>query len=262
MNGLCTLYISGKKFGTINTLQLSKDQSNSPSIYFISDWGNSTRIDLQVIDNEVPDEPLRKLSSTEYLITTQKNVIYKDRKYRFFGELPTACQYKAIPISKSEVVDYSPKNDIEIALLSEGYAHEVKDSQYILIPPSVQFSNTFHPYDVFVKGKDNDTYIFHSGRVPDKLDIDRIDGKYIYLKSIPTFTGDIVEPPFTYTTDTLVNKYIILQERLQKYGKQRVQSLCTAMRSLSQRISQIQDQFKASNVYDDVVMILDRVRNM
>lgn len=262
MNSLCTLYIGGRRFGTITSLPTQKDSNSTQSIYFLSDQGNGQRIDLQSIDNEVSDEPLRNLSSTDYIVTTNEKIIYKDKKYRCFGALPTVCQFKAIPISKHEVIDYKSKHNVDDILLSEGYAQELKDAQFILVPRSLMFSRTFTPHDTLIKRKDGDQFIFYSGRVPDNLEIEKTDGRYIYIKNIPIFAGEIIDTPFTYSIDTLTNKYGILQERLHKYGTQKVQSIHAAMHALSDKIAKVSDQFKASSIYDDVVHILEKVRDM
>jgi hypothetical protein len=156
----------------------------------------------------VPDEALRKLSSTEYIITRDNTVIIKDKIYRV-DNLPLICQFKIIPITKEDVIEYTPKHRIEEILLALGYARECADAIHILVPPKFDenmFSSSLMPLDLIVRRKDGDVVHVQSARTADALDIDKADGKYIYLNNMPTFTGDKKDSPITYTNETMIAK--------------------------------------------------------
>lgn len=298
MNILCTLYISNKKLGTIISIPkniesvstikqdlsskvvspitdtISSVRFSSPnSILVLTDEGSGPRLDLQSLEEKVVDTPLRKLSSNEYIVTTDKAVMHKDKMYKFFGNLPTICQWKAIPFVKTaEIIDYKSTGEIDDLFLKEGYAKELKEASHILVPPEWEdLSQTCTPYDLLIKKVDglsnrsnSDGVVFHSfserkGEIPEPYEI---NGRYILLTSTPRFEGTYKNPPFTYNIDTLVFKCGVLQDRLQAYGATKVESVCASMRSLGQRLKDVNNQFQACSVYDDVVTILEKAKNM
>ena len=297
MNILCTLYISNKKLGTVVSLPRNMESianvkhdltskvvssSTDPSpirfgsgsnLLILTDQGTGPRIDLQSLETKVVDEPLRKLSSNEYVVITDKMIMYKDKMYQFFGTLPSQCQWRAIPMVKiDDVIDYKPVADIDEQFLREGYAKELRDAAYILVPPDWDnLSPECTPFDLLIKkadgisdrseGKDVKFHPF-SGRKGIVEEPYEIEGRYIFLTSLPVFEGECKYPPFTYNVESLFMKCSLLQDRLQVYGENKVESVCASMRSLAQRLKNVNNQFMACSVYDDVVSILEKAKTM
>lgn len=296
MNILCTLYISNKKLGTVISLPrnidsvaslkqelsakspLSIGDSNpvvrfpSNSILVLTDQGSGPRVDLQLLESKVVDEPLRKLSSNEYIIITDKAVMHGGKMYQTFGNLPAQCHWRAIPFVKvDDIVDYKSTGEIDDMFLKEGYARELKEATHILIPPDWNaLSPSCTPYDLLIKRTDSVSsgnikdLIFHpfSGRrgiIPEPY---QIDERYVYLDSMPKFEGPCSYPPFTYNLETLIYKCAVLQDRLEEYGTMKVDSVCASMRSIAKRLKEVKNQYMACSVYDDVVAILEKARKM
>lgn len=282
MNVLYTLYISGRKLGSIISIprniesvsKLKQDINaiteitsirfpSKNNILLLTDQGIGSRIDLQAIDQKTVDEPLRKLSSTDYIIITDNKLMYKDKIYQFYTTVSSICMWKAIPFIKiDDIIDYQGVKEIDELFLKEGYARELKDASHILVPPSWEdLSPSCTPYDLLIRKKDT-TFIPFSGRTGSIEETDEVDGRYIYLSSMPIFNGECKYPPITYNLETLIYKYDVLQERLQSYGSTRVDSICTSMKSLTMKLINIDNQFLASSIYDDVTRILDKTKNM
>lgn len=285
MNILCSLYISGNKLGSIISIPrdtnlseglTSKSKSdstvrigNKDDILILSDVGQGARIDLQLLDKKVPDEPLRKLSSNDYVILTDKTAVIKDRMYSLAGTVPYLCRWKAIPMIKmDELVDVQSENDIDDLLLREGYAKELKNAACILMPPSLdEFSSSCTPYDLLVK-KIEDTSSgytiipFSERKITIPKEQVTVEGRYLICEEMPKFSGQCRYPPFTYNMDTLVSKFEILQKRLHNYGSEKVESVCTSMNSIASKLRSLENQFIASSIYDDVVALLDKLRMM
>jgi hypothetical protein len=294
MNIICTLYFNSKKLGTIisfpkgtESLPSFKNELNTykPStfstdasqvrlfadddIYVLIDSGIGIRVELQLLDNKVVDEPLRNLSSNSYIITTDKNVMHGGKVYQSSTALPDACQWKAIPYTKfDDIVDYKVQNDNDLIFLKQGYARELKDASYVLILPDWDLLNASCTLlDLLIKKADNvgskkAIFIPFSGRTVSIQDNYEIDGKYIYLSSVPKFTGEFIDTPYTYTTNTLVDKYDVLQDRLNKYGTEKVDSICVAMKALTVRLKEVRNPFRAYSVYGDITNVLEKVRDM
>lgn len=299
MSSLCTLYINGKKLGTVISIPRSTDSVTSlkqeitasssishtssiqpmrigtGNILILSDQNLGPRLELVLVEKKVADEPLRKLSSTmEYIIVTDKVVIYKDNIYQPLGDalIPAICHFKAIPYIKMEnIIDYKSTGEIDDVFLREGYAKELKESTHILVPPDWDsFSATCTPYDLLIKKVDGlsnraatkPIFTHFSERKADIPEGYEIDGRYIHISSIPRFEGICKYPPVTLNMETLFYKYDVLQERLQVYGSNKVDSIYASMRAIAERLKQVPNQFLASSVYDDIVSILDKARSM
>jgi len=256
-----------------NVVDSSVRFSREDNVLILTDQGTGPRVDLQSLDTKVVDEPLRKLSSNEYIVIADKVIMYKDKIYQFFGVLPSSCQWKAIPMVKfDEIIDYKSKHDVDELFLKEGYAKELRDASYILVPPDWDdLSPGCTPFDLLIKKMDGlsnraeQTSInLHpfSGRKGELKESYVIDGRYMYLESLPEFEGSCKYPPFTYNIESLFAKYDLLQERLQAYGGNKVESVCASMKSLSQRLRNVSNQFMACSVYNDVVEILEKAKNM
>lgn len=292
MNILCTLYISNKPLGTIVSVPrdtedistISKELSskstdssvrfgNSDNILILVDKGSGSRINLQLMESKVVDEPLRKLSSNDYIVITDRVVMYHDKMYQFFETLPAQCMWKALPHMKiDEIIDYKPTCEVDELLVKEGYSKELKSASYILVPPDFDdFSAVCTPYDLLIKSIDGlsnrspdkeisfNTYSGRKGTIPEPYNI---DGRYIYLESTPKFEGACKYPPFTYNMNILISKYDIMQNRLNNYGRDKVESACSSMRSLCSRLSDVENQFMAASVYEDVVAIHEKAKKM
>lgn len=297
MNILCTLYISSKKLGTIISLprniesiaSLKQDLStkvttgsndttstirfNSPNnILILTDQGLGPRVDLQFSESKVVDEALRRLSSNEYIVLTDKAVMHGGKMYQTFGNIPSQCHWRAIPFVKlDDIIDYKSTGEIDDMFLREGYARELKEAVHILVPPDWDaLSPLCTPYDLLIKKIDNSSsenkkdtvFIPFSGRIGIIPESGQINGRYIYLDTMPRFEGTCIYPAFTYNMETLIYKYGVLQDRLEVHGSMKVDSVCASMRSIAQRLKDVKNQFMACSVYDDVVAILEKARKM
>lgn len=260
---ICTLYFGAKKFGTICALPSNLG-------FVILDGLNAQKIDLSIIDGKTVDEPLRKLSSVDYMIIYDKAVIYKDKVYEARIPLPVQVQFQAIPhVRELDIVDYeSPNIDIDGAFLGEGYARELKDAKYIMVPPDWDdVCTSCTPADLLIRKKEpgengKNIYTSFSGRKTENANIAKANDRYLFLAKMPKFTGDMLNSPITFTIGSIGAKWATLQDRLQNYGRDKVQSLCASMRSIPQRLPNVKNQFQASNIYDDMSAILDKVRDM
>lgn len=282
MNILCTLYISGGKVGTLVSIprtdlgttitdlhgicatQQSVRFGAHDSIIILTDQGTGPRVDLQLIESKVVDEPLRVISSNDYVIVMDDTVLYKDKVYTSYGKIPAETHWKVIPrADTNDVVSYKSTGEIDDLFLREGYTRELKDAKYIVVPPDWDsLSHSCTPYDLLIKEESNGVYTSFSGR---NLTIDKpasVDGRYIYISHLPVLEGTYTYPPFTYNMDTLVYKYDVLQSRLQHYGAMKVDSLCVSMLSLAERLSGAKNQYKACSLYEDIVSILDKARKI
>jgi len=281
MNILGSLYINGKKTVSIisipNTLEsvsnLSADSdlykinsstvrfSGPNSITFITDMGSGSRIDLKLVDSKVVDEPLRKISGCEYYIFTDKHVYIKDKVYS--GSIPSSCQWKIFPFVKLEdLVDFTPTNDIEEFFLEQGFAKELLEYTHILaIPDFNEITATCNLSDLLVK-IEGDEYISASGRKGTIPDIDYVDGKIIYLSDYPVFTGDAKIIGYSYNIKSLEKKCKQLQDRIYQYGMKKIESISSAMKAIISRLHDISNPFQANGIYDDVVAIQVKIRDL
>jgi len=237
--------------------------------YILTDTGSALRLDLQIVDNKTIDEPIRKLSSlVEYLVVTDKFIMMNDKVYKALGDIPSAIQFMAIPVTREQdIVQYEPV-EADDMFISEGYAKNIRDASNVLVLPSLNLlSKSCTPADLIVIRKDGDIYTGLSGRTAkiSPKSIEKVHGRYIYISSAPMFQGNIdsnLLPPYTYTKLSLIEKSNTLNARLQSYGHEKVESLGAFLRALPTRLSVIRNQYKASSLYDDIVKVLDRVREM
>lgn len=268
MNYLCTLFVGSNKIGTI--MPIPDSLTDTPQVkisgnteYMLCDIGSGSKVSLHPVDNRVPDEALRTLSYTRYIVIERSTVIIDGKIYSTFGTLPIQCQFKVLPVIKyTDIIDYEA-NDNDTAFVNEGYVRELKEAELVLVPPSPSFhSKNCAALDLLIKKREGDTLVSFSGRKTQIPTDAEIDGRYVYLYEIPVFTGDFKDKPYTWTIASLRNKCQVLQDRLQKYGSDRVDSLCASMKSMPERLKNIPNQFKASTLYPDVVTFLEKMREM
>lgn len=265
MNPLCTLYVSSRRIGVLTGIPI--DEKSMRMAYGIMDpVGSQTSLPslhLTPIDRKAVDEPLRKLSSVDYMIFLEKQVMYKDKYYSVTGDIPVGAQFKAVPIVPGELYDVKPTCSFDELLLHQGYARELNDAQFILVPPSLdEFSGSCTPADLVISGKSGDTWIAYNARATDSVSVKSNRDRHLLLEEMPVFTGIARDTPYTYTRDTLIGKYQVLQERLYDHGNRKVLSLCSSLKSLPTRLMNLNDQFKASLLYDEVVDLLEKTRKL
>lgn len=283
MNTICTIYLNGQAIGTIISIptnissienihnDLIKKVSNtdtggvkfSPSsILIMTDEGLGKNISCKIADKEVPDESLRKLSSNEYIVFTNNSIIHKDKVLYTKDIIPSICHWKAIPyVPSKDLIDYKSKNKIDKYFIDEGFARELKNASYVVIPTDWNMlSKSCTPYDLLIAKIDRNTFHPISGRKYDiQEEYEIIDDRYIILNELPTLTESCTLPSYTYNTESLTNKYNILQDRLQLYGRNRVKSINASLRSVTQRLDELDNQYMASSIYNDVSHLIDKI---
>lgn len=271
MSIVCTLYNGGRKYGSILAVSRDKDsiatikagmfepteESSSNTIYIMCDIGLGSRIDMTFSTATVVDEPLRTLSSNDYVITTANQLMHKNEVYTLSADLPEKCQWKAMPFIKvDDLIDYTSESDRDMPFLLEGYARDLKDAKHVLIPSDWSLLNermALPDLLIMENGKAS------SGRTPVSGALSRMTGRYVALIEPIAFKGSIRIVPYTYTMQTLYLKYAVLNKRLQEYGKGRISSMSLSLDSLSKKISEPTDHFKASSLYDDIVTFLEKM---
>lgn len=255
------IYISSKRLGTI----VSFTKGSCPFLLEGYDaQGKVQRIDLIATD-KVMDDALRSLSNGDYLITTDNTVMYKNNSsypiYKTSSTLPIACQHRVIPILKeADIIDYSPVHQIDDVFIQGRYAKELKDAEYILVPPSIE--GDIYPIDLLIEYKDGDSYVSFGGRTTENPKIEEIEGKYVYLSSIPVYTGSYKNMGLSYTKDSLREKCKNMQDKLNDYGRKKIQSMIVAINSIPDRLEVTSTPFKASTIYDDLVTLIDRLKSL
>lgn len=281
MNILGSLFINGKKTASIisipNTLENVSNLASEVNMYksdhstvrfsgpnsitFMTESGLGPRIELKLVDSKVVDEPLRKISGCEYYIFTDKHVYIKDKVYS--GSIPSSCQWKIFPFVKmDDLVDFTSTNDIEEFFLEQGFAKELLEYTHILaIPDFNEISSTCTLSDLLVKIEDNE-YISASGRKGTIPDIDYVDGRIIYLSDYPVFTGEAKNIGYSYNIKSLEKKCKQLQDRLSRYGLEKIESISSAMKAIVSRLRGISNPIQATGIYDDIVAIQLKIRDL
>lgn len=287
MNVICTIYLKNQFIGTIISIpsdmqniesihdllakSISPDKNtnikfSSQTVLLMTDRGVGTSISCTVSDTEVPDDSLRNLSSNKYIIVTDDKIIRENQVLHLSDKIPSICKWKAIPyVPSKDLVDYVQTNKMDSVFINEGYVRELKQAKYVVIPTDWSYlSEECTPYDLLISDiKDNGFYPL-SGRnytVDEEYDI--IDGRYIILENLPSLTEPYTLPPYTYNIESLSAKYTTLQERLEIYGSNRVQSINASLRSLTQRLNDTDNQFMVSEiVYKHVYNLLDKISSI
>ena len=271
MSIVCTLYLNGRKYGSILAISREKDsiatiragmmdKATEPvgdTIYVMCDIGIGTRIDMTFDTASVVDESLRNLSSNEYVITTAKSLMRKGDVYVLSSDLPEQCQWKAMPFIKvDDLIDYISESDSDMPFLLEGYARDLKNARYVLIPGDWNMLNermTLPDLLIMDGGKTA------SGRTPVNGTLPRLKDRYVAIIEPMAFKGDMRTIPYTYTIQTLYLKYTILNKRIQEYGLNRIKSMSLSLESLSKKILESTDFFRSSSLYNDVVAFLEKM---
>lgn len=274
MSIVCTLYLNGRKYGSIISISREKDsvatiragvagqaaETSSDTIYVMIDTGVGTRIDMTLDTSSVVDEPLRNLSSNEYIITTAKSVMRKSEVYTLSSDLPVSCQWKVLPFIKvDDLVDYTSESDGDMPFLLEGYAREIKNAKHVLIPSDWDMLNEYMALpDLLIMegGKTSSGRTLASGSWPP------MKSRYIVITEPMIFKGSVRIVPYTYTLQTLYLKYTILNQRIQEYGLNRIKSMSVSLESLSKKILESTDFFRASSLYNDVVAFLEKMHSI
>ena len=172
-----------------------------------------------------------------------------------------------IIIRNEDIVDYQPESEFEHLFIREGYAKELKEAQYILnIKDEKYLSSSCTLADLLIKKEEkiNGTVVYtgYSGRKTECPSSDKRNGRMINVTKVPKFTGEFKNLPFTYTLESLSRKCVVLQERLNDFGAQKVESLSMAMQSIPDRLMSIENKYRASFIYDDFAEILEKIRKM
>lgn len=203
----------------------------------------------------VPDEPLRTLSSQPYIINIDRDMLYKGDLYETYQSIPSCCRYMAIPaINIDQIADYEATCSYDKIFIYEGYATELSKAIYVIIP-AVKCTDIS---DFLIEKVDGDIYTSFTGRHT------TIHGtptsRYIHIPTCPIFEGQKKNLPFSYTPSSIIAKFNSINERLQSYGRSRVQSMVQALRCASNRMITETNQFEASQSYDNVVSLIRSLR--
>lgn len=266
-----SLFIDGRKWGHISSL----DKKNYAFI-ITNTPTNVPKLEIIVDPSSLPDEPLRsgKLSTQDFLITNSASIIHDSKIYRVTGnekdlkddssrllEIPEHLRFIAMPVtSESTFIDYVPESQLEEDFIYEGYGQYVRDCPYILVPPKnfKGFTQTCRMEDLLIQTITGTTYKSISGRLAEIPNVKYTEGRYIHLTSIPKFTGTAKDLPFIHTKDSLLNKSEVLNERLQAYGDDRLNSANIALASLPSAINRIKNRYHgAHSIYPKVVQLTD-----
>lgn len=199
----------------------------------------------------VPDEPLRSLSTQEYIVNTEEEMIYDRNIYETMQPIPLECRYMAIPVIHDwQIIDYTPTNNYDKVFVHDGYARELRDAKYVIIPAS----DCDDLSDLLIEKVEGNVYTSFNGRytIIDGLPTSR----YLHTQLCPVFMGEKHDIPFTYTYTSIIAKYVSLNQRLQKYGSSRIRSMIQALQCISNRLVTESNQFEASMSYNDVVALM------
>lgn len=251
MKPILSVFIGTNKLGTI---------VDTGKCFVITDsTASCDKCKLVIVEDKVVDEKLRHLSSDEYIIFTDKQVYYNNKVYKCYTDIPPSCQYKAMFIVKEEDIVEFDTCKYDTPFINRGYAKAVKEADYVLL--AKELPEGYTPGDLLVKKKDG-SLVACTGRKYSVSDVQLSDDKYIILDKVPSGTGTPVDIPFSYTPDSLLERTKILNYHLQDYGRRQIESARIAMVSLSERLSQVNDYFKASSIYDDIHNIVKKIRSM
>lgn len=259
---ICTFYIGSTKYKTVSSID--------NCLYLTDDGLSSTAIKIQQT-NIVPDPQLRTLSSVPYIVTTNDLIYVDDKTYKVInsGTLPKQIQYKIIPIvNNSDIIDYQIQNpDFDEFFITQNYVKELKDAQLVLIPTDPLDIDGYSLGDLLVKSytqsKDYFTFTAYSGVTVIIRDRDIVFKKdrYMYVSDL-LIKGTPITLPITYTKSTLCSKYNILQNRLNEYGKMRIESINSTLRSIPSLLNTVDNKFLASGIYTDVSALVDKIKNL
>jgi len=195
------------------------------------------------------DYPLQTLSSRLFVITYDYDMVYGKYMYTTSSLIPTTCVFLLMMIiDQKDIIDYVP-HPVEEMFVKEGYVRELKKAKHVIIP-----TNTY-------EGDTSDLLIAHrSGNI-----LTSVNGKKTTLNvtnpsrhiiANPTFYGEGVDVPYTYTIDSLIAKTKELNDRLEEYGEGRVNSMIRSLSCMIERMSTDANKFVTSTNYNYVVEML------
>lgn len=260
-NPICTFYIDSKKFKTIVCLE---------DAYYASDdgIGNST-VKIQ-LSGSSPDPQLRNLSSIPYMVITNDCIFIDDKTYKAISStIPKQIQYKVIPIVNNfDIIDYKIEEKVyDNLFIIQNYVRELKEAEMIIIPVSPLNIDMFSLGDLlaksYVESKGQLIFTSYSGvtiTVKDEY-IEEKAKRYIFVNGMD-IKGTSIDLPLTYTKQSLIQKYEILQERLNEYGKIRIETISTTLRSIPDLLKNVPNKYIASSIYEDVSKLVEKIKNM
>lgn len=257
MNTICTFWVNNRKLGTICSITTE----TGPIYALLPEKVSEKKVDLQPMDNKVVDEPLRSLSTNRYAVIMDKILICGDKMYQVPDSMPPICQWMAIPmVQEKDIIPYSKGSmALDRVFLAEGYARELADAYCILIPPTWDLG-TCTSLDLLIKEVNGEILVPFSGRTLKNVVPKKTEGRYIFLAKVPEAVGDVQDLPYTYTLETLANKFKVLQARLQAYGTSRVESICACLSGISSALRESPNQFKAAQAYDPMATTIEKIK--
>lgn len=231
-----------------------------PFHIFIMD-GDEVGTRVEVMDGVPVDPPLSGMSSMPYIVINESTITYGNHHYKVPIPIPNKYKWTSVPLVEIEsIIDYEA-NDHDHPFIEDGYAAEVKDAMYVVVPHDW---SDIDPIDLLIRSVGTDGYESYSGRIL-SLDhvTDRVDGRYIYLNGEPHIMGPAdVSIPYTYTIDSLHGRYELLQERLQEYGRVRNKAITASLISMADLIESKENQYRVSSIYDDVHHLIGQIKQM
>lgn len=261
MNHIATLWISGTRLGTVTSF----DDDSSYFILTDNIVDKIPRVDLQPT-NKVVDEGLRNLSSSDYIITTDTHVYYRNKVYKSVDTLDEEFTYMIMPItSNADIIDYTPRHKVDSVFIRDRYVNELSKCKYVLIPPSMSvdstnYSRLYNVSDLLITSIDEDTYISVNGRRTTSVTTTKEEGKYLYISDDPIFTGTATSLPVTYTKNSIIAKCNVLSFKLNEYSNEKLKSMSASLISIAGKIKTSSNPFRLSLLYDEIVQIISAIK--
>jgi hypothetical protein len=273
---LYTIIVEGDIIGHVH--QLGRDKENtSCMVVMTGDYPVSSNIREVIYTHKKVDDtivmadyPLQTLSSRPFVITYEYDMVYGKYVYTTSSHIPRSCLFLLMMIvdGRNDIIDYTPPphyHHMEEPFVRQGYVRELKRAKHIIIPPN-------SPNNTYDGGDLSDLIIAHSSSSPNGTILTSVNGRKTTLlnvtttssplpryivsnppSTLPTFYGDGVEIPHTYTIDSLIAKTKELNDRLERYGEGRVNSMVRCLTCLAERMSTDPNKFITSTNYNHVV---------
>lgn len=220
MNYHFSFYIGVGKIGTVTTYG---------DFAFLSD-GDHNNKNIVTKSNDAIDLPLTKFTHdpeySKYVILMDKSIIYDGHKYDCMREIPHQFRYTVLPQANIDrILQYSAKNKIDDILIAKRYVKELIAAKHILVPSSIDNPSEIDGIELLIRDYENGYLYLFDGR-KGFINMDDIigeDGKYLYINKLPTYGPDEskIILPATYTFDSLRDKYLYLNEKLNDYSLHR-----------------------------------------
>jgi len=195
------------------------------------------------------DYPLQTLSSRPFVITYNHDMVYGKYMYTTTTKIPASCTFTLMMVvGEGDIVEYTP-TPYDIPFVKEGYAKDVKNAAHIILP-----TNTYEGdlSDLVIENRNGNVFTSINGR---KTTLN-VTNPSRYIVTNPTFHGEGVDIPYTYTIDSLISKTKELNDRLQSYGQGRVDSMVRALTCLIERMSTDRNKFVTSTNYKYIVEMI------